>query len=314
MRICPLFVVLCALVTPATALAQPTAVDVQPTAARTESMGTGSSSRSYAADWMVNPLPELEVGVSLKFITAPENPLSPDDEEIRFTDIGIFNAGARYSFAKRFEAYGGFDLLAKQPSYLDEPILTAASGGLRMALGETWALWAQGGGGPLMNDVGAWGSASAGIQKRKSIDETVRFQGSLGSSNTRLFMGDASGRPWFSEVAAHGEAVLRSPRGEFAGWLGADYRVPIYHDDGNLDIDPQVRLNFQVGMMLGYIDNWDLFTAFTFVDRGDIQDPATTLPMIDGGFDQAQIVFGAARHFDMADKEDIEEVQKWIAR
>ena len=264
----------------------------------------GASVRSYAMDWLVSPLSELELGASLRFLTAPESPFGDEDEELRFTDVGLFRAGARWSFARRFELAGGLDLLAKQPSVLDEPVLQGGDLGLRFGLAEDWALWARGAGGPLLSDLGGWGEVAAGVQARTSLHETIRAQASLGGAATRLFMGEDSGRPWFTEVAGHGELLMRTPRGEMAGWLGVDYRVPVVHGDGNLEIDPQVRLSFHTGLMLGYVGNWDLFTMLTFVDRGDLEDPATIVPVLDGGFDQTQIIFGAARHIDlMADKE-----------
>jgi hypothetical protein len=284
-----------------TALAQ--VEDSAPRAAGAESVSVaGGSVRSYAEDWLVNPLRELEVEGSFRFVTAPESGLtSEDDGELRFTDVGIFHAGARYSFARRFEVAGGIDLLAKQPSWLDEPVFNSAGLGFRFSLGRKWALWAGGGGGPLLGDLGAWAEAGAGLQARTSIDETIRFQASSGVAGTRLYMGEDSGRPWFTELVSHGEALLRSPRGEIAGWIGVDYRIPLADADGTVEIDPQTRLNFQLGLMLGYVSKWDLYVIFGVVDRGDSEDPATTLPILDGGFDQSQLIFGAARRFDLED-------------
>ena len=34
------------------------------------------------------------------------------------------------------------------------------------------------------------------------------------------------------------------------------------------------------------------------IDRGDLANPATRLPILDGGFDQKQIVFGVVRHIE----------------
>ncbi len=299
------FLVVTALSSPARAQ-----VDAQPgTYTAGESMSSGASVRSYAEDWLVNPFRELEVDGSFRFVTAPESNLTADDDgELRFTDVGIFHAGLRYSFARRFEVAAGFDLLAKQPSYLDEPAWSGGNLGFRFSLGKKWALWALGAGGPLLDDIGAWGEVAAGLQARTQIDETIRFQASSGVSGTRLFMGEDSGRPFFTELSNHGEAVLRSPRGEVAGWIGVDYRIPLADSDGNVEIDPQVRLNFQLGFMLGYVAKWDVYAIFGVVDRGDVEDPATTLPMLDGGFDQSQFILGAARRFDLEDPEKKDQI------
>lgn len=273
----------------------------------------GASVRSYAEDWLVNPFRELEVEGSFRFVTAPESNLTADDGgELRFTDVGIFHAGARYSFAQRFEVSGGIDLLAKQPSYLDEPAWNGGDLGFRFSLGKKWALWAGGAGGPLLADAGAWGDAAAGLQARTSIDETIRFQAAAGVSGTRLFMGEDSGRPWFTELVSHGEALLRAPRGEIAGWIGVDYRVPLAEADGTVEIDPKVRLNFQLGLMLGYVSKWDLYLIYGVVDRGDVEEPDTTLPILDGGFDQSQIIFGAARRFDLEDDKKKDQILQMI--
>jgi hypothetical protein len=282
------------------------AQSAQPVTAGGETLAveTSGSVRSYEADWLVNPLRELELGGQLRFIMAPESNLTTDDDgELRFTDVAIFRATARHSFGGRLEISLGADLLAKQPSFLDEKVFQGADGGARFSLAKSWALWLSGAGGPLLDDRGAWGEAALGLQARTSIDDTIRFQASLGGAATELFAGEA-GHPWFVESSAHGEAVLRAPRGEFAGWLGVDYRIPIVEEDDDTGIDPTVRLNFQLGVLLGYVGSWDLYSAVTWVDRGDVEDPSSTLPILDGGFDQVHLLFGANRRWDLASKEE----------
>ena len=63
-------------------------------------------------------------------------------------------------------------------------------------------------------------------------------------------------------------------------------------------IDPQPRLDFHAGTVLSIVKEWDLFADFAVIDRGDVANPATRLPILDGGFDQKQIVFGVIRHID----------------
>lgn len=266
---------------------------------------SAGSPRSYAKDWLVNPDRELEVGGTLRFLTAPESPIVPpgtmgDDGELRFTDVGLFRPAFRLSFAKRLELSGGVDLLVKRPSYAGEPVFYGGDLGLRVGLAEAWALFVRGAAGPMLAGLGAWAEASAGLQARASIDETIRLQGALGGAVTPLFQAEGPA-PWFAEVVTHGEVVFRTPRGEVAGWLGADYRVPVARVDpaGGIDIDPAVRLGFQLGGTLSYVKSWDLFAVLAVIDRGDAQNPPTTLPILDGGFDQTQLVFGVAHRFDL---------------
>jgi len=96
-----------------------------------------------------------------------------------------------------------------------------------------------------------------------------------------------------------------SPRGEVAAWLGAQFRVPLVASPGDGDpdattgmfLDPQTRMSFHVGVVLSYIESWDLFARVAIVDRGDFAEPGTTLPILDGGFDQTHVIFGITRRF-----------------
>ena len=282
--------------------------DAAPAVSTGDAVELSGTARSYVADWLVNPERQLEIGGELTFVTAPESPFpaAPGEpgRKLRLTDVGLFQPHVRYSTGGHIEVAAALSLLAKQPSYLDEPVVQAGSLGLRDGLGHSWALWATGAGGQLLGDAGNWGSLAVGAQARTSIDRTIRFQASLGGAATQLYAGDDSGRPWFAEIVAHGEAVLRSPRGEVGTWLGVDYRVPVAHDGGTVGLDPSVRLGLQVGALIGYVDKWDLYVAASAVNRGDIEDPRTTLPILDGGFDQTQIMFGGARRFDIASGDD----------
>ena len=46
-------------------------------------------------------------------------------------------------------------------------------------------------------------------------------------------------------------------------------------------------------------NKWDMFAAFTIVDRGDLSRAQTLLPMLDGGFDQKQFILGLSRRLDL---------------
>lgn len=73
------------------------------------------------------PRKNAELGGEMAFITAQSLPsdgalADTASDEARFTDIALFRARARGSFSDTFELYGGTELLAKQPTTLDEPI------------------------------------------------------------------------------------------------------------------------------------------------------------------------------------------------
>ena len=57
-------------------------------------------------------------------------------------------------------------------------------------------------------------------------------------------------------------------------------------------------LSFQTGEVVSLMQtNWSLFASYAVVDRGDWDRPATQLPILDGGFDQQQAVFGVEYAF-----------------
>jgi hypothetical protein len=61
--------------------------------------------------------------------------------------------------------------------------------------------------------------------------------------------------------------------------------------------DPEVRVGLEVGGVLSF-DEWSVFSAYSFVDRGEIAEPQTTLPILDGGFDQRQLMLGVSYRFE----------------
>ncbi len=53
-------------------------------------------------------------------------------------------------------------------------------------------------------------------------------------------------------------------------------------------LDPQVRLNLEVGGAMSlHADGWDVYAAYTIVDRAELDKPETTLPILDGGLRSA---------------------------
>jgi hypothetical protein len=43
--------------------------------------------------------------------------------------------------------------------------------------------------------------------------------------------------------------------------------------------------------------SWDLYAIYSWIDRGEADRPSTMLPIIDGGFDQQQVVLGVQHRF-----------------
>ncbi len=265
------------------------------------SLSDSGSYRSKANDWMIMPDGSTTLGGSLRFLTAPTGTPGMDDG-LKFTDVVLTSINARHAFARRFEIFFGASFLPKQPSYTDELVWQNVAAGMRAGFGKRYAFHLTGSGGTLMGDRGMWGSAGAGLQARKSLHETLLVEGDLGSSWTALSEKDRSQPSWLIEANAGGQLVFHEPHGMMGAWVGTEFHFPVaddsvMSDSGAAPYDPQTRVSFEIGGVLSYIDDWDIVAKLSVFDRGDSVDPATTLPILDGGFDQTQIMIGVTRHF-----------------
>lgn len=254
--------------------------------------------RGKAKDWMIMPSGTATAGGTLTFLTAERGM----GEGLTFTDVVMTSVNARLAFQERFELAGSATFLPKQPSFTDELLWQSASLGGRVGFGHRYAAFATGAGGVLLDERGLWAGADAGLQARKSLHQTLLVEGTFAGSGTSLFEDQRDQASWLTEVVAGGELIFRDPFGNVAGWVGTEFRFPVAHDStmsdtGEEPYDPQTRVNFHLGGTLSYIDNWDIYAQYTFVDRGDAVDPRTTLPILAGGFDQQLIVIGVTHVF-----------------
>jgi len=297
---------LAAVVIPAVLAAPPARADgSKGESAAIDGLSTRGSVSSRHESWLVMPAGDLETGAELSFIQAPAAAVGGGGE-LAFTDVMLFRPHLRYSVAGRVEVLGGASILAKQPSDARNRVLQSAAVGARVGVGKKLAGQALLTGGTLLAGAGLWGTASASLLGRKVVEETLSFQGELGASGTKLDHDlAAAGAPWFAEIYARAETLIGAPNHIFAAWFGAEYRVPVAHGTGGGPaLDPQTRVNVEVGMVYAPIRSWDVYVQLAFVDRGDLRDPATTLPVLDGGFDQRQIMFGVVRRFGAGSRGD----------
>lgn len=267
----------------------------------------GASARGKAEDWLIMPAGVVTTTGTLTFMTA-DGGLSED--KVKFTDVVFFSFAFRYAIKGRAELALGVNLLPKQPSFTDESPWQGANLGARVGFGKRFAGWLHLAGGPLLStSSGYWLNSELGIEAKKSIDPSVVFQGGLGGTATALVFDESTDESfWMSELAVDGEMIFRAPQGEVAFWLGTQFRFPLVKNPGpgspdpatGLFLDPQTRVNFYLGFVLSAIPAWDIFVQYVFVDRGDLVNPATTLPILSGGFDQGHLIFGITRRFKQA--------------
>ncbi|HYO56021.1 hypothetical protein [Archangium sp.] len=255
--------------------------------------------RSHSEDWLILPEGGATVGGHLRFLTA-EGGLG--EEALRFTDVVLLDMNGRLSLGGTGELFASTTLLPKQPSRTGELLWQGTSLGGRVGFVERFAASARASVGPALAHSGYWATADVGLEARKSLHDTLRVQGLLGGSATALFLeGSPERRLGFGEVVVGGEVVLRVPNGAAAVWLGTQFHFPVVRSawpaSARADLEPQTRVSFRVGGVLSYIEDWDLFAELIVNDRGELREPPTRLPLLDGGFDQTLLLLGVTRRF-----------------
>jgi hypothetical protein len=257
------------------------------------------SYRSVPDGWLI--LPEgQELGAELRFVQARSGALSAD--ELVFTDVAFLTLRARTVLGTRADLFAAVDVLPKQPSFTDELVWQGATLGVNaQPWDRPFALWARVSGGPMLDRTGYWGQAGLGIDARKVLHRIMTFEGGASTLVSALRPeADAMDRAWLVEAAVSGSVLFHDPEHWAGAWFGFAYSLPIVHRGVDpttaMPLDPQPRLDVGLGVTLSFVDTWDVFVRGAVVDRGDLAAPATRLPILDGGFDQHQVVFGATWH------------------
>lgn len=283
--------ILAATSVPLAALANPPDGDAGP---RSDYETTGLASgdvRATTRAWLVGP-PGWDAGGELRFITSDLGLV--DGRALKLTDVGIVRARLRYTASRRIELFGSIDALAKQPSYSDSSPFQGATVGLKVAVSPRWALTAGVSGGPTLGDDGQWGDGATNVVFRSHPDETLSFQVSAGAKATALRF-ERAPEQWLTEATAGGNVMFHTPNGMWGTWLGANLAVPVV---ASRALDPNTRLDVTVGSVYAVARDWDVYAEGSIFDRGDAGMAATMLPILDGGFDQRQLVVGVVRRFD----------------
>ncbi|HEY5949373.1 MAG TPA: hypothetical protein VIV40_27955 [Kofleriaceae bacterium] len=265
----------------------------------TESVGVEKSHRGVAQDYLV--LPEGgELTAQMRFVTAD----SMLGSELEFSDLALFGISGRWSLFTKLELAASVELLPKQPSFTDEKPWQSVGVSLRSPLGRHVALALSGGGGHLLAHQGMWTGESLTLEWKKPIHEDfLSFDVQAGVNGLGLSSPNTtSSTAYLTEVAMQTTALFHEPRGHWGAWIGIAYAVPVQFSGKDptteVAIDPQPRLNFHMGTVLSAVKQWDIYVDFAVIDRGDEGNAATRLPILDGGFDQKQIIFGVTRHVD----------------
>jgi hypothetical protein len=263
--------------------------------------GGGGSHRGVAQDYLVAPSGG-ELTAQMRFLmTEPSLGGEAPPTEMKFSDLALFGIGGRWSLFSKLELSLEANFLAKQPSFTDEKPWQSIGGAIRTPIGKRAALQISAAGGHLIDHEGMWTKEALILEWRKPIMEMLQFDLAGGVDGVSLSAPDAPSA-FITEVAVSASALFRVPNGVWGGWVGLGYAIPIafrgQDPTTGMSVDPQPRLDFRIGTVLSLVKEWDLFAEFAIVDRGDMEDPATRLPILDGGFDQQQVILGVTRHIE----------------
>jgi len=247
------------------------------------------------------PASRLEVGGELVFITADRAPDSFGGAEgLNFSDVALFPLHARLAPADWFELSAGTELLVKQSETMAEPVWQNADVALRVPFAATFAGSVHGAYGLMTDDQGEWWQVESSLLAKPSSLDWLRFELRVGHAVTGLSFEEAP-LAWLQELMTHAEIQFGEREGGF--WIGVDYYVPFAHSSPGgtaRELDPNVRLNLVLGCVLSpRKTGWDFYASYVIVDRGNVERPETTLPILNGGFDQRQWVLGVQHHFDL---------------
>jgi len=271
--------------------------DAMPVAATADLGYARESVRGVAQDYLVLPSGGELVG-DMKFVMA--NPLL-GGMGLQFTDLALFELSGRWSFGKQLELASHVAFLAKQPSYTDEKTWQSVDVVGRAGIGHHGALALSGAGGHLMDHDGEWLRQGLDLEWKKTIDREFLAFDMHGGVDSIELVTPGQEAAYLSEVSVATAALFREPSGHWGAWIGLSYALPFAHHGvdptSQLVLDPQPRLDFHIGTALSLVEHWDLFVDLAVIDRGDLSNPATRLPILDGGFDQRQLVLGVTRHF-----------------
>jgi hypothetical protein len=273
------------------------------------SQASGESRIVIATDGAeVVPPPEkleigYELGASFDFLTTGDPSLG--GQKISFTDVVLFRGHGLVAIGRKVELFGGVDLLPKQPSYTDEHRWQGVLAGLRYAFTKSLSAYGRGQFGPDLAHDGFCLTGEAAGQFKHDLAERVLFwESSLGLTYTQLMFDRPETSPFFQTelLAQTGIAIRDSKEGIFATWLSFDFHFPLVHQPDEMvsperPTDPQVRVGMYLGAVLGVTKGLDLFVEFSILDRGDVEDRTTTLPILSGGFDQRRVLFGFNKRF-----------------
>jgi hypothetical protein len=137
---------------------------------------------------------------------------------------------------------------------------------------------------------GVWVELNAGWNGYSFMDQGKRttFAWHVGASGGRTLY--AAEAPWLVEAAAGLSLGRRLGNFEFAA--GTDFRYPLlsggraYWTQPMMALNPQNRVDLYARADLYLSTGWKVSGVALFADRGQVANPETILPVLEGGYDR----------------------------
>jgi hypothetical protein len=266
---------------------------------------SGAGVDAYARESIVGTKGSTQLGAGFAFQTSRAG---LEGSPVYFTDVAMLRPYLRISVHDDVEIAAEADILAKQTQG-ENSVVQSGSMSMIYGIASHYALYASGSSGKLYNRRGNLLSGSAGLMARKKIEDFLLFEGDFSGGVTELSSESLGHRAKvdIADVSVGGKIVGMTP-GNFkygaGGWIGARFSFPV-SQRGDLDtmsmsssasMDVKPSLDVTLGGVVR-MREWDLWMSYSILDRGDASAPETTLPILNGGFDQNQTTIGVTRRF-----------------
>ena len=249
--------------------------------------------RGLAEDWLVAPADTLRLAMESVLLTSGGD-LRPllATERLALTDLSLLQLSLGYSVGGDLELLAEALLLPKQPIASDALAWQGATLGVRVALQPHVAATLLLRGGPTIDAEGLWTDGRLTLDARYEAHRYLRFAASAGAAGTALRPEDT----WMGlvELLAAGDVILHA-EGKIGVDVGVAFAFPVWrHAGAGQALDPQTRVDAHASIVLAMATTWDIWLSLAVIDRGQLDIPASILPILDGGFDQQQLSVGIA--------------------
>tara|TARA_R110002096_G_scaffold361075_3_gene554149 strand:+ start:43787 stop:44728 length:942 start_codon:yes stop_codon:yes gene_type:complete len=239
-----------------------------------------------------------DLGTSMRF-SSP----STSSSSLDLPSIVRMGVNGRVSLTDNLELSGGFALPPKRQEVSEDPQLFDGVLMGRMAISRMQSLYAVGMTKRLMQlagptDDGLWADLAVGWNGQSFMDEDkhIAFSWHLGANGGRAFY--AAEAPWLAEAVA-GVGLGGTALEHLIGFTtGADFHFPVLSGGGAYwvpeapTINPQTRADLYARMEVNLATGWKISGSVILGDRGQVENPETILPILEGGYDQRTFVIG----------------------